>query len=475
MSRQAVSWSLAQQVGRQVANIAIYAVFAVLLPPSTLGLVAIGLAWTSFGAIFVDLGLSVALVQRKDMNDGHASSVFFLNIALGAVMFAAVYLTASPIASLYELPELESVIQWLSVSFLLLSFGITQAALAQRELRFRELAIRDISAVAVGGSVGIGMAYSGYEHWSLVTQALVSSAVAAVLSWVLFSWRPKLSNVSLRSVCELWDYSSKIVAVGILKYGMQNLDKVILGLVVGVSGTGIYALAEKMILIPVATFYSAIGAYLFSRFSALQDELAELRKLFMTAQRLVASLVFPAMVMVAAVAPMGVPLILKPEWSDAALLIQIFAAVAAARSLISPVGEIMKARGHAGWFLRWAVFFSAITMGAIVIGARWGVQGVGWGVLVAHLVGLAVNVGICSRLLEMNIPRYFAGLKIPTVGSVLVGVSMIGTMGLGVGSDIAGVLACIATGFFVYVVYVWTYDLESFRMLVAKDRLQRKD
>ena len=256
-------WSVVQQIGGQVATLIVYFALAALLPPRDFGLVGMAGAWLAVLNTFCETGFGAALIQRDQVRGEHLSSTFAVNLAMGAVLTLLGIVLSYPAARFFSTPDLQPVMAVLSLAFLMRAFGLTQVALAQRELRFRALALRDVSANVLGGSAGLALALAGYGVWSLVGMTLVNGLVATVMVWRLGRWRPRLSEISRGAVAELWPYSSRILGFNLFKAFAQNVDRMIIGRLLGVHALGVYSFASRSVIYPVTTFVGALGAYLF--------------------------------------------------------------------------------------------------------------------------------------------------------------------------------------------------------------------
>lgn len=394
------AWAVAQQAGRQSASYIVFVVLALLLTPHDFGVVSLAASWVALLSVFGELGFGAALVQRSVINSGHLSTTFVLNLLAGAALTVLGVAIAGPLARFFHAPEAAPVLMALSAGFILNAPSLTQAALAQRELRFRQLAVRDTAAAIVGGVTGIALAFAGWGVWSLVAQILTSTIVGSALLWWLSPWRPRAAEVSMERVAELWGYSSKIFWFNIFKYFAQNCDRLLVGYLAGPVLLGVYSFAYRLVVSPVATSIGAIGNYLFPRFARLQDDPSAVREVYLRTTGAVTTVVLPALALAAATAPLAVPVLFGSRWAGGIILVQLFTVVAAAQLLISPAGQLMKALGRAGWMFAWSVFFTTITLGLLAAGSSWGMDGIGAGLAVAHLVGIGVAGTLIVRLLR---------------------------------------------------------------------------
>jgi O-antigen/teichoic acid export membrane protein len=380
----------------------VFLLLALLLTPRDFGVVSLAASWIAFLSVFGELGFGAALVQRPKLEPGHLSTTFALNVGAGTALTVIGVMTAGPLARFFHTPAAAPVFVALSFGFLLNAPGLSQAALAQRELRFRDLALRDTVSALVGGTVGVSLALLGWGVWSLVAQTLTTAATATVLLWRLSPWRPRRSEVSWERARELWGYSSKIFWFSVFKYFAQNGDRLLVGYLAGPVALGVYAFAFRLVVSPVATVSGAIGNYLFPRFARLQEDRAAVAAVYLRATGALETAVLPALALAAVIAPAGIPLLFGARWAEATILVQLFAFVAGAQVMISPVGQLMKALDRPAWLFAWSVFFTALTLGLIAAGSRAGLPGIGTGLVAAHLVGVGVAAAISIRLLGLR-------------------------------------------------------------------------
>jgi PST family polysaccharide transporter len=85
-----------------------------------------------FAGLFRDLGTAGAIVQRRDIDDGLLTSVFWLNLSMGIAVTGACWLTAPWAALFYREPALLGVLRALSVAFLITSLTGVHGALLTR-------------------------------------------------------------------------------------------------------------------------------------------------------------------------------------------------------------------------------------------------------------------------------------------------------------------------------------------------------
>jgi len=393
-----VIWSIVQQVGGQGVSLLVYLVLANLLTPEDFGLVGLATVWTALLAAFAESGFGAALVQRRTIDATHASTTFAINLGVGAVLSLGGVLLSWPAARFTGDPRLQPVVAALSAGFLIRSLGLTHVALAQRDLRFRVLAIRDLSANTVGGALGIALALRGAGVWSLVAMSLASATVGSALLWYITPWRPARSELSRSAMGDLWRFSANILGFNLFKALAQNVDRLVIGRLLGTTPVGYYTLAVRLVLQPIGVVVGALGVYLFARVARVQGDRPRAQLEYRRVFRLAVAATAPVAAGAVTVGPPLVGWLLGPAWSPVAPVLAWLGIVALCRALFSPAGQVLKALGRPDWMLGWSVAITGLTIAAVYAGAPWGLPGVAAGVGIAHVVGVPVILTIVHRL-----------------------------------------------------------------------------
>src|SRR5271170_5910836 len=181
---------LAGQAATLLLRAGALVVLARLLGPKDYGLVGMVTAFTGVLTWFRDFGLSAAAVQRADITRDQHSTLFWINVLLGALL-ALVTLAAAPaIAAFYHEPRLLWVAAVLGMAFLFNSVGIQHSALLQREMRFTALSAISALSLIVGTAIAIGAAAIGYGYWALVASSVATPLVASIGFWLATGWVP---------------------------------------------------------------------------------------------------------------------------------------------------------------------------------------------------------------------------------------------------------------------------------------------
>ena len=180
-----IAWKAASQITLQVTRVVVALVLARLLTPHDWGLAAMVLVFSGFVVVFTDNALGTALIQRRDLQDGDRSTVFWFSAGVGVLLALVGIALAGPLASFYGEDDVRPLFVALSCGFVVSALGTTQMALLVREMQFARLELRQIAATATGAVVGIGLALAGKGAWAIVGQILGEATMSTLLLWVL--------------------------------------------------------------------------------------------------------------------------------------------------------------------------------------------------------------------------------------------------------------------------------------------------
>ena len=132
-----------------VLRLGFVAIMARLLPPEDFGLVAMVIAFTGVYDLFTTAGLSLAAVQRPTITDEQVSTLFWVNILVGALLCLLCFVTAPFLVTFYNEPRLFWVTAALGAGFLFNAVGVQHSALLQRQLRFTDLTTIEVLSLLV--------------------------------------------------------------------------------------------------------------------------------------------------------------------------------------------------------------------------------------------------------------------------------------------------------------------------------------
>ena len=350
-------------------------VLARLLNPKDFGLVGMVTAFTGFLSLFRDFGLSSAAIQRASVTEEQVSTLFWINMFVGAILGIAAVAMAPVIAAFYHEPRLLAVTVVLASGFLFNAAGVQHGVLLQRQLRFTALAIINTLALVVGTAIAIGGALAGYGYWSLVAMTIALPLVTTIGSWVTSGWVPgkPRRQSGIRSMMR---FGGGITLYGLISYVGTNFEKVLLGRFWGSDALGLYGRAYQLINIPTDNLNFAAGEVAFPALSRIQDEPVRLKNYFLKGYALVLAMTLPITVLCALFAEDMILVLLGPKWSAAVPIFRLLAPTILVFAIVNPLGWLLCSTGRVGRLLKMALVITPLMVVGYLAGLPYGPRGV---------------------------------------------------------------------------------------------------
>jgi PST family polysaccharide transporter len=446
-------------------SILISAILARLLTPSDFGLIAMVLVFSNFLSIFEGLGLTGAIIQRKELSDEALSSTFWTNVGLGAFLTLALAASAPFVAAFYSQPLLIPLVVFISTTFFIGSFANVQQGLLARRMNFKALAIIDFCAIAFSGPIAVFLAFSGYGVWSLAWYTVLTTLVTVILTWIYARWVPRFL-FGLQHMKGLLGFGANLTGFSFVSYFAQNIDNLLVGRFLGSAALGFYNLAYNLLVLPTSTISNVVGRVMFPALSTIQHDKQMVRDAYVTANRYIAAVAFPLMIWVLVTAPQLVRVVYGPKWIPVIPLIQIFALAGIEQSIGTNVSWIFMSQGRADLLFKLGILTTVMVLTAFVVGLRGGIEGV----VIAYTIALYLTAypafAIGFRLIDLKIKHVLAPLWSVTLAALALGIVAvllrISLEKLGVMQDLTILAIVTAVSLLTYSVVLFLLDKELF-------------
>lgn len=384
-------------------------ILARLLTKDDFGQVSVAVVAINYLSVIKDLGLGVALIQRRGEVNEAADTVFTINIILGFVISALIIPLAPPIASYFHDPRVISVLRWLGASFAINALGSVHTIWLLRDLDYRRKFIPDMGNTVVKGVVSIVMAFTGYGVWSLVFGQIAGAITSVILVWIILPWRPRLMiNRSIAG--QMMKFGASIIGGDTLSVIIDNVDYIIVGRVFGLVQLGVYTLAYRLPELLLIGNLWILGDIAFPAFSSIQDRPDEMRQGFLGSVRIVELIATPISLGLIIAADPIIRVVFGDQWLDAVPILRVLAAYAWVYSIGFHVGGIYKAVGRPDILLYLSLFTVIILIPSLLIGSGFGIIGVAWGHLIAVLIRRIVSITVATRIIKVTFREIFSEL-----------------------------------------------------------------
>ena len=365
-TKKGLYWSFFNQFSNYGMQFCIGIVMARLLSPSDYGITALPGVFMAIAGIFQDSGMAGALVRKEKVEEKDYSTLFIYSIAMGIFMYAILF-TASPwIAKFFNTPILTSLIRVTALGFLWGPVSTVQYVILSRKLDFKTPTKISITTKLFSGIVGILLAYIGYGLWALVISGVLSSFLGLIIVAYIVKWYPK-TGWSKDSFKYLWNYGNKMLVSSLLDTAYNNITPVFVGKFYSPADLGVYNRARGYAAMPSQQVTGVIQNVTFPVLSKMQNDNESLARNYRRMLRSTAFIVFPLMLMLAALARPLVITLITAKWEACIILLQIICFSMMWYPIHSINLNLLMVKGRSDLFLRLEIIKKIIGLSILTI------------------------------------------------------------------------------------------------------------
>jgi len=354
-----------------------------LISAESFGVASIVLAIFAIVLAVTELGLGVAIVQAEKIKRREIDSLFWLSLMMTGGLYGLIFLFAPYAAKFYNEPLITSLIRVHGVIVILFTFYFVPRNLLKRELFFKELAIIDNVALLASTLIMVTLGYLGYGAWAIIGGEVGNRVGQLILTHIYKPFWPKFQFN--------WEEIKDRVYFGIYATGSRllynlysNADYLIVGKIFGTQAVGIYTLAYRIVSDTVKTLTTNLNEVAYPAFSRLQNDIKRLQLYFFTLAR--GSMQLNSIVLILIALFVDEILIFAgfDQWLEAVPLIQLLSASAILRTVSPLVPQLLNAVGEAKLNFYYSLSNAVIMPLAFLIGAQFGLLGVGWAWVIGY-------------------------------------------------------------------------------------------
>ncbi len=350
-------------------------ILARLLTPQDYGLIGMVAVVTGFVSIFKDMGLSMATIQKEEINADQISTLFWINVALSVAVMILTSAIAPAVAWFYGESRLTLITIGFAAGFLFGGLTVQHEALLRRQMRFTALAILEIGSLIVGIVVAVALAWNGARYWALVANQLTQALVYATGIWIVCDWRPGWPARSL-GLRPMLSFGSNLTGFNVINYFARNVDNMLIGKFWGSWQLGLYAKAYQLLLLPIDQINSPIASVAIPALSRLTNSPDRYRKAYLRMLEKITIITMPGMAFMIVTADWIVQLVLGPQWLGAGRIFALLGIGGLLQPVANSTGWLFITQGRTDHMFRWGLTGSSIIIAGIIVGLPWGAIGV---------------------------------------------------------------------------------------------------
>lgn len=425
-----------------------------LLSAEDFGLQGMTAVLVTFLGLLKEAGLASATVQRREVTQDQISTLFWVNVAVGAGLSILMVAVAPAVVAFYGDPRLYWMTVVSGVSFIFSGLAAQHQALIMREMRFVTLAKIDLASLAVSSALGIAMAWLAWHYWALVGMVVAASIVNAAGVWFAHPWIPGRPRRKC-GVKSMLHFGSMTICTNVIVFLAWNLPNILLGRFWGAEALGIYGRAYQLATLPIQQLNSALTAVAFSALSRIQDYPELVAKSFLRGYFLLLSVTVPIIISYPLFAEEIVRVMLGQKWMQVAPIFSLLAPTALVFALANPISLLVMSRGLARRALSIAATTTPVVIVGILVGLSHGPQGVALGYSLGMLLSFIPITAWSIHGTNITWTALWAASRKPLLSGLVAGtVGLVLRIAL---RDILPLIPYLSIGIItVLCVYAWT-------------------
>lgn len=385
-----------------VIQLASIMIMSRLLSKTDFGLFAVASGIRTLALVLSEAGIASAVVHYRDISRTFVSTAFWCSLSLGTLVSVIVYILAEQAAMFNTEPAVEYIVRAISITFLLNGLSAVPRAILQRDLRLVQLMVTNVSSSALSHiGIGVCLALWGYGCWAMVYAMIGNSVLRTILLFLFSRFQPQFL-FSCRDLTHILRFSAGLTLASLLNALSANTDKLLLGRFLGIGLLGAFSRVTELIAMLIRYIFLVMDTVLFPAFSRIQQNKPMISHLYKTTLdgTLIAATI--AMLYLNLASAYIIRIVLGETWSYLDSTLKILGVLTIFNLVASVSSLVLRSLGSVYTIAMIRMAACLFSVAAIILGARYGVNGVAWGLALSTcLVSLLMSLAAC-RIIGLN-------------------------------------------------------------------------
>lgn len=468
MSKKILSnfiWRFLERCGAQLVQFLVSIVLARILMPKEYGTVALLTAFITILTVFIDSGLSNALIQKKDADDKDFSTVFYVNMLFCVIIYLLLFFAAPFIADVYSNPDMTAYIRVIGITLIIAGVKNVQTAYVSRHLIFKRFFFATLGGTIGAGVVGIIMAYNGFGVWALIAQSIFNNAVDTLILWLTVKWRPK-KMFSFARFKGLFSYGWKLLVSSLIETVYNNIRTLVIGGKYSKKDLAFYDRGNQFPFVIVNNINTSIDSVLLPAMSNVQNDKAHVKAMTRRAIKTSTYLIAPLLMGLAFTATPLIRLVLTEKWLPAVFFIRIFCITYMFYPIHTANLNAIKAMGRSDMFLKLEIIKKILGV-SVLLATFWiSVEAMAYSLLFTTLASMIINAWPNRKLLNYSYLEQMKDIIPGILLAVFTGACVFPIEFIGL-PDIVTLCIQVPLGAAIYIAGSKLFKMESFEYLLG--------
>jgi len=462
-------WKAGERILVQGVGLLVQVILARLLLPEDFACLAIINAIIGYLGIFVQSGLSIAVVQKKNLTEEDLKTLTGISLLVALILFAALYVLSPFISDYYNVGNITWPIRVMGVSLFLFSFNSIQSGLLMRRMQFRTIFMRSLLATPLSSIVGIVLAYAGCGIWALVAYSVTNILLTVVFMNMIPDLRLKI-GFNRESAKELYSFCLKIIGTNLVSSGGDTIRTLTIGKKYNPNQLAFFDRGLTYSSLVTQVVNASLSSVLLPTFSRSQDDYNQLLSVARRSVGLSAFVIFPLLVFVAAAAEPLVGLVLTEKWLPCTIFLSVFCLMRIPGIIASIDKQVFYALGKSQIGLYFEICLLAANLVSLFVLLSKGPLAIAIGFTIVEYIGNIVLFFVASKVYNYSIKKRINDIGLPIINSLILFAVCYGVYYLHL-SYIYTILLQLVLGLTVYIMFA--YCVHDRNLNILKDIILR--
>lgn len=394
-------------------------ILARLLVPDDFGVMAMASSVFALIELMRSFGFDTVLIQKQTADRDHYDTAWTLQVIFSLVASASLIAISDIAASYYNDQRLGPVLSIMALATLVNGFGNIGVVEFRKQLTFNKEFTYQLLAKLTGFCVTIPLAYYWRSYWALLLGSLSSTLVSMLLSYVMQSYRPRISLKAWRDVL---GFSSWLFINNILFFLNQHAQNFVLGKMGGSGALGLFSISNEIGALVIGEVVAPINRAAFPGYSAVASDKTKLRETYIRIFSYIVIIAVPSAIGIAITSPLFVTALLGDKWSNCVPIIQIISLGSIFVALNSSSGYIYLALGKQKFTTALTVLWLFILIPLMLwLAPEEGGLGVAKAILFTSTIMFPFYQLWINKTLSISSYKLINTIKRPLIASLLMG------------------------------------------------------
>lgn len=462
--KKAIFWTSSEAIINIILSIASLIFIAQILTPTEYGYIATAQFISLTIQLFLSLGLSEAIIQKKDLSDIDISSAFIGTIILSIIGCIVCFCVAD--FYYYNNLIVKKILIIEIVNIIIATLLIVPTALLIKKLRMKSFTKRTLLSRVVFIASAYYFIKTGYGFWSVVYATLLQN----VASFLLIMWDVKkiinIKKFDKESFANLFKFGFFIMLDNLLWNVLNKVFGILISVFHGPAALGIYSMATKLTDSIIGVFNTVITKISLPIFSSVQDDREKLLEYF---QKITFSFNIISMTFFscfALTASDWIPLVLGEKWLVMKEPIQIVSIMIAIMFSRRFSGIVVNALGKSKEYLYLSLTAAIISLFAVLLTREYNLETTLLALAIPRIIiTIPLGVYLLYKIAGFSVNEQIKPLKYPIIAAILLVTVVYCVQNFFVSDSILfGFLTQLFVGVIVYFIFLYIiYKYKKFK------------